>query len=167
MRYWMTRATRHGAGAVAEAALVALVASALVFALAAASGNNPGGAGKVLAGKAAPYSTLELASSTLKSASTSSLALGSPVLFTAHIYGLKGSENPQVRVTCYASDGTILYRELGDPDATFVLGGGTSLWTTLSPAPSATCESRLFAYTYRSIRELTDPSNPLRFHADG
>jgi hypothetical protein len=63
------------------------------------------------------------------------------------------------------ADGSVIYAQLDHPDATFVLGGGSSEWR--SRGGSADCSASLRAYGGRSggqdtIRVL---AGPIQFHA--
>jgi hypothetical protein len=151
---------------------VAIISAAVVAAMVvvplgtlAARGGNSG------AGGTTEYSTIGLASDTARVAETG-MTRGSSVSFTTNVVNLKGSEWAMVYVACYSDvDGRLLYGELATPDSTFVLGGGSSDWWLLEPAPAATCYAHLWAYGGRekgvdTIRTLTDPSQPtLSFHA--
>lgn len=58
---------------------------------------------------------------------------------------LKGYEYPMVYVACY-QDGSLVYGQLDHADATFILGGGGSIWVYDNPNTPADCEATLWAY---------------------
>jgi hypothetical protein len=77
-------------------------------------------------------------------------ALGSTVSFTTNAAGLAGWEWPMVGISCTQS-GTLVYTVLDKPDASFVLGGGSSTWTQVGG--SADCVATLYAYGHKAGRE--------------
>lgn len=84
--------------------------------------------------------------------------LGGTVTFTTNVVGLAGSEWPMVGVACSQS-GTLVYEALDTPDASFLLGGNSSLWLQLGG--SADCVATLYAYSFsggETIRTLATTS---------
>ena len=71
------------------------------------------------------------------------VAFGDAVTFSATTDNLKGYQYPLVYLACYQS-GVLVYGQLDLPTATFILGGGSSLWHQ-SPGP-ADCSAKLYAY---------------------
>lgn len=69
-----------------------------------------------------------------------------PVFFDYTLTGkLKGYQYPMFIVDCY--QGTeLVYRELGKPTDTFVLGGGWSLWVSYGGG-DALCNGQLWIYS--------------------
>jgi hypothetical protein len=90
-----------------------------------------------------------------------SLAFGDSVTFTTSVAGLNGTEYPLVHVECRSvRDGSVLYGQLDDPGATFVLGGGSSRWWSVRD--DAHCLAHLYSYGGKEqgndvILELTSP----------
>lgn len=151
----ISTSARHVAFVAAEGALVAAIAMALVFAGAVATGGTPVGADQVAARTrtVAPSSTISL------NQDPSALHLGSSVTFTTTVSGLAGGEYPMIVVEC-AQGGTDVYVQLDSPNATFVLGNGSSQWWVVGGA--ANCGATLFAYGGKSkgfdtIRTLAGP----------
>ena len=141
MHHSMARATRHGAAAIVEAALVALIAMALVIALAIATGHNPAGASAVHAAPSTA-SWIELSSVGARTA-TSSITphLGDYVTFDTSYP--KTVKNPRILVNCYQG-GDLVFGMGGSVTYEFLLGGGGSTWLTAGGA--ADCEALLFYY---------------------
>jgi hypothetical protein len=84
--------------------------------------------------------------------------LGGTVTFTTNVAKLAGSEWPMVGVACSQS-GTLVYGQLDTPDASFLLGGNSSLW--LQSGGSADCVATLYAYSFsggETIRTLASTS---------
>lgn len=133
-----------------------VISGALVLALALAIGTAT--SDSALAGKKGGATTSDTSSIVLNSPVTAAAAtdatsgprLGSAVDFTTHAAGLAGWEYPMVAIWCY-QDGVLVYMELAHPDATFVLGGGSSDWKTIGGA--ADCEAYLYAYGSKGARE--------------
>jgi hypothetical protein len=151
-----TSGARHLLEVGLQALLVAAIVAALVLVGAVATGAAPGGADAVFAGRGTTtYSTISLAGT---SAARIQYTRGSDVRFDTKLVGLKGGEYPMVYLACYSADtGKLLYGQLDHPDETFVLGGGSSDWWQIDPAPGATCYAHLRSYGGKTIRELTDP----------
>lgn len=164
---WAGASIRHAVGAAADAALVAAIGIALVFGVAVASGGNPAGAASVLAGRGGHAGT-STAGSTIQLNAGGDLRLGGDVTFTTSTVDLGGGEYPMVYVACSSdADGSLLYGQLDHPDATFVLGGGSSRWWQVGG--SAGCKAWLHAYGgkskgYDTIRTL---AGPISFDAGG
>lgn len=152
---------RHVVMAIAEGALVTAIAVALVFAGSVVTGSGPAGADQVAAKARAP-----LTSSSISRNPDSQLWLGGDVTFTSNAVGLTGGEYPMIVVSC-SQNGTVVYAQLDHPDATFVLGGGSSQWWVVGGP--AGCEATLYAYGgkskgYDTIRTL---AGPITFNAAG
>jgi hypothetical protein len=118
-----------------------LVAPAIVIALAAAPAMAAKGGGKQTAGGAG---------STIRLESYSDLRLGGYAGFDTNAVGLAGWEYPMVEVGCYQS-GTLVYMELNEPGAEFLLGGASSDW--LTKGGSANCSAILYAYGWKGGKE--------------
>lgn len=101
--------------------------------------------------------------SSIAVAADSDLRFGGAVTFDTTTEKLKGWQYPMVYVVCY-QDGSLVYGQLDHPDATFILGGGWSLWWT-HPGP-ADCEALLYAYS-ASKSEVTLLAGTATFHAEG
>jgi hypothetical protein len=112
----------------------------------AVKGGNGKGGGHVSTAASDPTITLNQDPTTLR--------LGSQVTFTTSWSGLSGNEYPQIGLQC-VNGGAIVYGELQAPDYTFILGAGSSKWTS----GGASCTARLLAYSVaggtESIRELS------------
>lgn len=147
---------RHVGVAVTEAALIAAIAVALVFAGAVATGHNPIGADQVAAKARAP-----LTSSSISLNADSQLWLGGNVTFGTTASGLTGSQYPMVVVAC-SQNGVGVYVQLDHPTATFLLGGTSSLW--VQNGGSATCTATLYAYGGKTVVTL---AGPITFTAGG
>lgn len=79
---------------------------------------------------------------------TGPLSFGDSVTFTTTHTRLKGSQWPMVYVECRSvDDGAVLYGQLDQPDAQFLLGGGWSPWWEYDPRPDALCQGYLYAYS--------------------
>lgn len=100
---------------------------------------------------------------TSSSTLTQTPKLGDTLTFATSIERLAGNEYPMVSLTCYQDvnhDGTvdtsitgpdIVFGDLGQPDATFGLGGW-SPWTQ-NGGGAATCRSDLDAYGWKGGQE--------------
>jgi hypothetical protein len=148
-------AGRHGLGAVLEAALVVAIGATLVLGLALATGGDPIGADNVFAAKG----RVGTAGSTIALNPGSDLRLGGKVTFAATAGDLAGGEYPMIVVSC-SQGSEVVYAQLDHPDATFILGGGSSQWWI--NGGSAACRATLYAYGgkskgYDTIRTLAGP----------
>jgi hypothetical protein len=168
---------RHGIGAVAEAAVIVAIGAALVFGAAVVTRSDPAGAADVYAARggnggghagggnagAAPMSTISL------NQTFAGLKLGDPVTFTTTVESLNGGEYPLVYLECTSVlDGAVLYGQLDYPDATFVLGGGSSQWWAQQDA--ANCDATLYSYggkTRGGYDEIRLLAGPAEFGAEG
>jgi len=171
---------RHGVGAAAEAAVVAAIAVTLVFGVAVVARNDPAGAADVYAAKGgngggnaggggggnagtAPASSISL------NQTFAGLKLGDEVTFTTSAVGLGGGEYPLVYLECKSVlNGSVLYGQLDHPDATFVLGGGSSQWWLVGSA--ANCDAVLYSYggkTRGGYDEIRLLAGPAEFGAEG
>ena len=83
-----------------------------------------------------------------KTASNPTPAHGSAVTFDTTSGSLAGWEYPMVALRCYQNN-ELVYVVLDQPDATFVVGGGSSGWT----AGDATCNGSLYAYGWKGGQE--------------
>jgi hypothetical protein len=87
------------------------------------------------------------------------LKLGDKVTFTTESYGLQGTEYPLVYFSCIQGTEKV-FGHLDHPDATFILGGGSSQWW-LNGGP-AICKATLYSYGgktrggYDEIRKLAE-----------
>jgi|SRR3954449_6861325 len=138
-----------------------VVALAMLAAIAAFS--TAGYAGKA-AKPTSSSSSIALASvlsgdGTAKLASTAQPSLGNRVTFATTVGSLAGWEYPMVDLEC-RQNGAIVFSQLDKPDATFLLGGGSSQWLTTQG--SATCTADLDAYGSKagrwSVRVLSTTS---------
>jgi hypothetical protein len=105
-------------------------------------------------------------STTLASAQTVTPKLGDTLNFRTTVEPLAGWEYPMVALSCYQDvngDGTvdtnllgpdIVFSWLDKPDATFTLGGYSSIWTVRGGGP-AVCRADLDAYGWKSGRQST------------
>jgi hypothetical protein len=171
---------RHGLGAATEAAVVIAIGIALVFGAAVLTRSDPGGAAAVYAAKGgngvgnggsggggnsgtAPTSSISL------NQTFAGLKLGDPVTFTTSAVGLSGGEYPLVYLECKSVlDGSVLYGQLDHPDATFILGGGSSQWWLDRGA--ANCNAVLYSYggkTRGGYDEIRLLAGPAEFGAEG
>jgi len=160
---------RHGVGAAAEAAVVAAIAVTLVFGVAVVARNDPAGAADVYAAKGGKPVEVAGGSSIGLNQAGAPLRLGDAVTFTTAAIGLNGGEYPLVYVECRDfADDSVLYGQLDHPDATFILGGGSSQWWLVGG--NANCSALLYSYGgktrggYDEIRLLAGPAN---FYAGG
>ena len=108
--------------------------------------------------------TVTSADGTAKLASAAQPSLGSRVTFATTIEQLAGSEYPMIDVTCYQDvngDGRvdtsllgpdIVYSDLDKPDATYTLGGYSSIWTNRGGG-DATCRADLVAIGWKGGKE--------------
>ncbi len=143
---------RHAAVAVAEAALVAAIGTAVVFAGAVATGEKPAGAGDAFAkGPRNPAA----GSSISLNQDPATLRLGSSVTFTTATGSLTGNQYSMIVVSCSQS-GDPVYVQLDHPAATFILGGGSSQW--LLNGGAANCKATLYAYGGKTIVMLAGPA---------
>ena len=143
-------------------ATVLLAASLVLPAVAlAGKGGNGGGNGHGNALEASSSITLDQAGQ--------ALSLGDSVTFTTQVVGLRGSEWPMVYVECRsAATGALVYGQLDHPDATFVLGGGSSDWWLVRGA--ASCWAHLYSYggkTSGGLDETRELAAPVSFDATG
>jgi hypothetical protein len=114
--------------------------------------------------------------SSIKLEPYSELSLGGDVGFSTTAVGLAGWEYPMVAVSCYQDvngDGTVdtnllgpdvVYTWLDHPDAEFLLGAYSSIWTLRGGGP-AECRAELDAYGWKSGNESTRVLDALAFHA--
>ena len=163
---------RHGVGAAAEAAVIVAIGVALVFGAAVITQGDPAGAADVYAAKGgngggnagtAPAASISL------NQTYAGLKLGDAVTFTTSAGGLNGGEYPLVYLECKSVlDGSVLYGQLDHPDASFILGGGSSQWWLVGG--DANCDAVLYSYGgkarggYDEIRLLAGPAE---FYAAG
>jgi hypothetical protein len=131
----------HGAGAIAEAFLIAMIIALLALALSPVLRPAASIAG-VHTTSAASTSWIALKSSAALASSRPSL--GSTVGFDAGYP--KTVKNPRVAVKCY-QDGSLVYAEAGSVADSFVLGGASSDWVRSGGA--ANCQADLFYFTYK------------------
>jgi hypothetical protein len=104
--------------------------------------------------------------------------LGDSVTFTTVADGLAGWEYPMVVTSCYQDvngDGTVdtsllgpdvVYTWLDTPDAGFLLGAYSSIWTLRGGGP-AECRADLDAYGWKGGKESTRVLASVSFHVDG
>ena len=158
---------RHGVTAVVEAALVVAIAATLVVAASVVTNQAPGGAEDAFAAKGGkPGVTATGAFISVNEGSD--LRLGGAVTFSSQAGALGGGEYPMIVVACFSdATGDKVYAQLDRPEATFVLGGGSSKWWNVGGA--ADCKATLYAYGgkdrgYDTIRTL---AGPVTFHAGG
>jgi hypothetical protein len=151
--------------------LLICIAVAAAPALAGKSGGGGGSGGSGGGGgtpSPPPSSSIAIAtvdggvmSATTQSPSTK---LGDALTFATTAAGLAGWEYPMVAVSCFQDvngDGAIdtnlvgpdlVYTELDHPDATFTLGGYSSIWTQRGGGP-AVCRADLDAYGWKGGKE--------------
>ena len=130
---------RHGAGAIAEAALVLAIAAALIIGAALLGRSAPIGAGTAFARSTTP-SSIELAQVSGLSASIQP-SLGSTVSFqTSYPRTVK---NPRIEVLCH-QDGALVFGMAGSVTYDFQLGGAGSTWLTVGGP--AECTANLFYF---------------------
>jgi hypothetical protein len=160
---------RHGAGALAEAAVVVAIALALVFGAAVLTRSDPAGAADVYAAKGGKPAELQGSSSISLNQTFAGLRLGDPVTFSTTVVGLGGGEYPLVYLECTSVlDGSVLYGQLDYPDATFILGGGSSQWW--ADRGAANCDAVLYSYggkTRGGYDEIRLLAGPAEFGAEG
>lgn len=147
--------------------VVVILAVAVAPALAGRGGNGQGGG---YGGSPTPTSSIAIATT---NAATSAAATQSPtpklgdyLTFATTIEPLAGWEYPMVAVSCYQDvngDGTIdtnllgtdiVFSWLDRPNATFTLGGYSSIWT-LRGGGDAVCRADLDAYGWKGGKEST------------
>ncbi len=104
--------------------------------------------------------------------------LGAEVSFVSNAAGLAGWEYPLVAASCYQDvngDGTIdtnllgpdvVYTWLDTPDASFLLGGYSSIWTLRGGGP-AECRADLDAYGWKGGKQSTRVLASVSFLAEG
>jgi len=168
---------RHGIAALAEAVVVVAIAAALVFGAAVVTRSDPAGAADVHAarggngngnGGGAGGGALP-AGSTISLDQTYALRLGDSVTFSTTVEDLNGGEYPLVYLECRSVlDGSVLYGQLDHPDATFVLGGGSSQWWLVRG--EAWCNAVLYSYggkTRGGYDEIRLLAGPAEFYAGG
>lgn len=152
-----------------------------IFALVLALAVAPALAGKG-GGNSTTTSSISIASinGTLNAASTQSptTKLGDVLKFATTVEPLAGWEYPMVDVWCFQDvngDGVvdtsllgpdIVFTSLDKPDATFTLGGYSSIWTlrvAAGASAAAVCQANLDAYGWKggkeSVRVLAAPVN--------
>ena len=147
--------------------IAVLLAVAATPALAGKGGSGQGGGsgGSTVTTSSIAITTID--GTTMSAATTSPTPkLGNTLTFATTIEPLAGWEYPMVAVTCYQDvngDGTvdtnllgpdIVYSELAKPDATFTLGGYSSIWT-LRGGGAAVCRADLDAYGWKGGKEST------------
>jgi len=105
-------------------------------------------------------------------------SLGNTVSFTTHAAGVAGWEYPMVATSCYQDvngDGTVdtnllgpdvVYTWLDQPDADFLLGAYSSIWTLRGGGP-AECRADLDAYGWKGGKQSTRVLASVSFHAEG
>ena len=119
------------------AALAVALAISVAPAIAGKGGNGNGNGGN--GNDATQGSSISL------NRSGQTLAFGDSVTFATTVVGLNGTEYPLVYVECRSTaDGSLLYGQLDHPDATFVLGGGSSRWWSVRD--DAHCLAHLYSY---------------------
>ena len=139
--------------------LYLLAVACLAFA-APALGAKPSGGGSSIA-----IATIDgTGMSQLTTAPTAKL--GGTLTFATRVEPLAGWEYPMVALSCYQDvngDGTvdtnllgpdIVFSWLDRPDATFTLGGYSSIWT-LRGGGNAVCRAELDAYGWKGGKEST------------
>lgn len=120
-------------------------------------------AGSALAAKGGNRGGAQTASSSITINQTDP-HLGGSVTFTTSVSGLAGGEWAMVGVSCSQS-GTLVYGALDTPEATFLLGGGSSLW--LQRGGEADCVASLYAYGWKGGQESIRALASVSFHASG
>lgn len=155
-----TRQFASGAAVLAAAVLLAVVAAP---ALADKGGNGGGGNGGGGGGNAPTSTTSSIALASVNGAAGAQPTLQSSVTFATTVAGLSGNEWPMVVVSCFQDvnlDGVVdttvggpdqVYGGMDSPSASYLLGGGSSLW--LVRGGSATCNAELFAYGFKGGSE--------------
>src|SRR6476659_1354236 len=156
-----------------------LVAPAIVIALAAgpavAGGKGPG---KPSGSSASSIALASVDGSRVGAATTSPTpALGDTLRFATTVAPLAGWEYPMIAVSCYQDvngDGSIdtnlsgpdvVYTWLDRPNAAYVLGAYSSIWTLRGGGP-AECRADLDAYGWKGGKESTRVLASTSFHAD-
>lgn len=148
----------HTLGAVAQAALILAIISALVIAAATVAGKPPAGAGSAFAASKTA-SWISLASSATAAAAQPSL--GSTVAFDA---GYPTTvKNPRIEVLCYQS-GALVYGEAGGVNDAFLLGGGGSIW--LTNGGSADCVANLYYFGQHAGKQTYNKLASTNFSAN-
>jgi hypothetical protein len=127
------------------------------------------GAGPALAGKRSP-STSSISIATVSgsvsttAAGDSAARLGDTLTFRTTVQPLAGWEYPMVAVSCYQDvngDGfvdtrlvgpDVVFTWLDNPDASFTLGGYSSIWT-LRGGGDAVCRADLDAYGWKGGKQ--------------
>jgi hypothetical protein len=144
--------------------VLGLVATATP-ALADKGGHGGGSGGNTTTASSIAIATID---GTLMSAATTkpTPTLGDTLTFGTTVEPLAGWEYPMVAVSCYQDvngDGTvdtnmlgpdIVYSWLDKPDATFLLGAYSSIWT-LRGGGDAVCRADLDAYGWKGGKEST------------
>jgi hypothetical protein len=138
-----------------------------VVALTAAATPALAGTGPSKGGSTTASSSISIASVdglAMNTALSPAPKLGASVTFRTAASGLAGWEYPMVAMSCYQDvngDGKIdtnllgpdiVYSELSKPDATFTVGGYSSIWT-LRGGGDATCRADLDAYGWKSGKQ--------------
>jgi hypothetical protein len=160
-------------GMLLQSILIVAIIAALAFAAATLTGNGPGGAKSVFAGKSR-VASIELASVNSRLASAADPALGDTVYFDVVVPN--NINNPRVEVMCY-QDGDVVYGETGSigqatGDGTdslgysgFLLGGGGSLWKDGGGA--ADCVAKLFYFGQKAGKQTFNVLDSTSFSAGG
>lgn len=143
----------------------ALAALAILAAIAAFTPQGFGGKPKPAPGTSSiALATVTSSDGTAKLASATQPSLGSKVTFATTIEPLAGWEYPMVDLTCYQDvngDGKvdttllgpdIVYSDLDKPDASYTLGGYSSIWTNRGGG-DATCRADLVAVGWKGGKE--------------
>lgn len=141
------------------------LALALIIAAGITAAATPALAGKGHGGTTASSSSIAIATinGTTMAASTQSPTpnLGDTMTFATTLAPMAGWQYPMVAMSCYQDvngDGTVdtnllgpdlVYTELNHPDATFTLGGYSSIWTARGGG-DAVCRAELDAYGWKS-----------------
>jgi hypothetical protein len=155
----------------------ALVVGCLTLAVAPALAGKGGGG----SGGSTPTPTISIASINGTSAAATQNPtpnLGDNLKFATVVGSIAGWEYPMVAVSCYQDvngDGVIdtnllgpdvVYTELDKPDAQFLLGAYSSIWTQRGGGP-AKCRADLDAYGWKGGKESTRVLASYAFDATG
>ena len=143
----------------------AVAAMAILAAIAAFTPQGFGGKQKPAPGVSSiSLATVTAADGAARVAGATQPSLGSKVTFATTIEPLAGWEYPMVDLTCYQDvngDGKvdttllgpdIVYSELAKPDASYTLGGYSSIWTNRGGG-DATCRADLVAIGWKGGKE--------------
>ena len=117
------------------------------------------------AGRVAKSGTSSIALASSGAARTAAPSLGSTVRFDTTVEPIAGWEYPMVDLWCFQND-QVVFTWLDRPDATYTLGGYSSIWT-LNGGGMADCRANLVAIGWKGGQQSARVLASMWFHVNG